>query len=111
MALEQAMVWHVWWSGQDKTPADVKGVTVELNSDFIGEPISMDDMVRLGLEVDAERMSMETYWYNLTRGERTIPGRTLDEELVAIGEDRKRRQAAMPPATDTGVVPDETMIE
>jgi hypothetical protein len=88
LALTMALRWHVWWAGFDVKPDEV---TVELNKEFFEVVLSAEDVKSEVLRWQAGACSFETLYYNLTRGGRTRPGVTFDEEKKLIdGEEQDR---------------------
>jgi hypothetical protein len=82
--LTVALQYHAWWVGTQAKPEDT-GASVELNKDYFATRLSAQDLQALVMSLQAEGISYETFYYNLTRGELARPGVTAEEELAAIG--------------------------
>jgi hypothetical protein len=82
--LTQALRWHVWWEGKDVQPSDV---AVALNTDVLQVNVSADQLAKLLLTYQSGRISKETLYYNLVRGEFARPGVSYEEEEDAIAAD------------------------
>lgn len=82
-ALTLAFQIHGWWVGSEVKVTDVKA-QFELNKDFFAVQMSAAEIKDLVLAVQAEKISYETFWFNLARGNRTRPGVTAEQELKQI---------------------------
>lgn len=80
-ALTQALRWHVWWEGQDVADSDV-GVT--LNTDVVQVDVQPEHLAKLLLYFQSGRISKETLYHNLVRGEFARPGVSFEDEEQAI---------------------------
>jgi hypothetical protein len=79
--LTVALRWLVWWAGHDLNAGEVG---IELNRDFIDQAITADELKSLVAAHQEGAISFETLYHNLTRGGRTRPGVSADEERAAI---------------------------
>lgn len=97
-AIEQTLTntctWQAWWAGTYETVEDAgKDVSVTLNRDFIEAPITADELNRLGLEVDANRLSLRDYFYNAQRGGRVRPDIDFDEYQIELRQQKMAQGA------------------
>lgn len=65
-----------------------KDCQVSVNKDFISSRFSPQDVAALLQAVQAGKISESTFIWNLQQGEILQPGRTIEDEQEAIGEDR-----------------------
>lgn len=79
--------WHAWLVGTGDL-GDVNA-GVELNKDFFGARMQPGELQALVGALQAETISYETFYYNITRGELTRPGIDYTEEKQAILEHRE----------------------
>lgn len=93
-ALTQLLRWHVWWTGLDVPAAQV---TATLGADFLQVMLAPDLVAKLLLLVQAGKMSFETFYWNLTRGDLTRPGVSVEEERKAIEADEDLGSGPIPP--------------
>jgi hypothetical protein len=67
-----------------------KEILVSTNKDFVSTRLSSQDIAALLQVVHAGKMSEEMFIWNLAQGEIIQDGRTVDEELEAIADDRAK---------------------
>lgn len=103
LAMTKLLRWHTWWFGLTVPDADV---TVELNRDFVEVTLSADDVKSELLRWQAGGCSFETFYYNMTRGGRTRPGVSFEDEQIAIDAEEAVRQQNN---IDAGLNPDGSM--
>jgi hypothetical protein len=72
-----------FWLGIGK-----KECSVSVNKDFVSTRLSPQEVTAYLQAVQAGEMSSETFLWNLQQGEILQPGRTVEEEQEAIGEDK-----------------------
>lgn len=65
---------------------------VGLNKDFVSSRLGPQDISALLAAVQAGQISEQTFIWNLQQGEVLQDGRTVEEEIEAIGEDRLKNQ-------------------
>ncbi len=89
-ALTNAMVWHAWWAGPaGSTVADAeKEVSIKLNRDFIQMPMPPDELNRLGIEVDAQRLSRQDYFLAAQRGGLIRADLTYEDYLQELAQEQ-----------------------
>ncbi len=92
--LSQALQWLVWWSGAEEAVSE--NVEIELNRDFVNAQIDPSYMTALMKAQQGGLISMETFLFNMKRGEVMPPGRTIEEEQEAIDDDVERTMPSMP---------------
>lgn len=68
-----------------------KECRVSVNKDFVSTRLSPQETSVLLQLVQAGRMSEDTFLWNLQQGEMIMPGRSIEEEQEAIGEDKAKR--------------------
>lgn len=95
--LTRALQIHAWWAGNDATPNDVEA-SVNLNKDFLPEPMSPEMLKAALAALQSDSASFETFYYWLQRGEMARPGITFEEELAAI----RRGGGGTPAPLDVG---------
>ena len=66
--------------------------SVGLNKDFVSAKLSPEYITALVAAIQAGEMSEVTFLWNLQQGEMMQPGRSIEEEQEAIGEDKIKRQ-------------------
>jgi len=67
--------------------------SVGLNKDFVSAKLTPQEITALVAALQAgDAMSVETFLWNLQQGEMMQPGRSIEEEQEAIGEDKLKRQ-------------------
>lgn len=88
-AMKRALMFLDQWEGGDGS-----GVEFNLNDDFVDITMNPQLVSALADLVTKEFISWETFYYNLTIGELTIPGRSHEEERDAI--------EAQPPTSTPG---------
>jgi len=66
------------------TTEDVSNIAFRMNTDFLDSEMSTQEMVSLVQGWQMGGYTYETMYYNLEKGERTIPGRTVDEERAKL---------------------------
>ena len=81
--LSRALQMHAWWYGTEANLSDVEA-TVELNKDFLPEPMNPQMLQQLLAALMSDSMSFPQFYYLLERGEMTRPGVSAEEELAAI---------------------------
>lgn len=94
LALTLALRWHAWWMGFDAVLDTPEDITVELNKEFFEVSLGAEDVKVEILRWQAGGCSFDTLYFNLTRGGRTMPGVTADEEKAKIDEEEAGRLAA-----------------
>ena len=92
--ISTALRFHADWAGA--TQVDEDTVRLETNKDFVESRLPSEDLKTLLLMLQDGRISEETFYYNLERGEITVPGRTLEDERAAIAEEEARNIANRP---------------
>lgn len=101
--LDEAMAWCVWWGSlADDLEAAREATGVKLNREFLTQSMTPGDLVQLGLEVDAGRMSRRRLYYLAQRGGLAEPGWTWDDERGQIAEEGGDRQSTAPLFADLG---------
>lgn len=78
-ALRSALKAAVWWLG-----GDPKSVTLNINKDFIDATLSAQDLAALTQTWMAGGMSLESYLFNLKRGELLPDDRNIEDEAELI---------------------------
>lgn len=73
----------VYWTGQWMRIETTK-VRAEVNTDFVDTELSPNDIASLVKALQADGMSLDTFLYNLKRGELMPPGRSIEEEKELI---------------------------
>ena len=73
-----------------------ENIHVGVNKDFVSAKLSPQDVTALLATVQAGKMSVETFLWNLQQGETLQPGRTIEEEQEAIAEDKVKQQREAP---------------
>lgn len=86
-AIKDVIGWSIWWAGMASAPSDIPGLSFELNTDFLDIKISSDQMNALLGALQAGRISVDTWLYNLHKGEILPPNRTIAEEMSLIETD------------------------
>jgi hypothetical protein len=90
---------HAWWVGTEAKPEELKEKAVyEVNKDFFTTRMSPDELRGLIMALQAEAISYETFYAQLTRGEIARPGVTAEEEQTAILERSQALAALAQPA-------------
>jgi len=79
----QVLKYIGFWVGIPETACQVT-----VNKDFVSTRLSAQDITALLQVVQAGKMSVDTFLYNLQQGETLQTGRTIEEEKEAIAEDR-----------------------
>ncbi len=67
----------VWWDGVERSRTQTTKTT--LSDDLVDSKLSAPDIVALLTAVQAGKMPLAQWFYNLERGERLRPGTTLDQ--------------------------------
>lgn len=101
LALTTMLRWHVWWAGFDVKDQDI---AVDLARDFFEQTLSADDVKAELLRWQSGASSFDTFYYAMTKGGRTKPGVTAEEEHAAI-EAEDQSKVTMAGAIVPGVVP------
>lgn len=96
--LALALRFHIWWTGTEKRPGDVK-VAFELNKDFFAVKASPDEVRAALMAFQADGISFETFYTLLQKGGWTREGVKLEDEKVAIEGQIKTRMDRMPDFT------------
>jgi hypothetical protein len=102
--LTKALRVHVWWLGTEKAPVDLDYVRIELNKDFFAVRMQPPELAALLAALQADGISYKTFYHNLSIGGITRPGVTEAEEQEEIANKPDAPAAAMPNATDPGVL-------
>jgi hypothetical protein len=92
-AVTRAMRWHAWWSDLATTPMDER-YTFALGVDFFTVRMSAQELQALVTTMQAGRMSFETFYFLLQRGDLARPGVTVEEEQHAIDKESEDDAAA-----------------
>jgi hypothetical protein len=93
--LSQALQWFVWWiTPGTPEPTEIEAAIV-MNTDYIDEAMPPDRLTALTAALQGNAISVETYFYQLQRGEVYPPDWDLDREVAAIAQ---RPPAMAPPA-------------
>lgn len=79
--ITNALSTAVWWLG-----GDPGAVSVELNKDFIDASINPQQLQALTQSWQSGAISIDTYLYNLKRGELLPDSRTIEDEIDLIAE-------------------------
>lgn len=82
--IQKALLYLAEWSLGIVNEEEIK---FNLNDDFVDVTLNPQLVSQLQSLVVQGLMSWETFYYNLTIGELTIPGRTAEEERAAIESD------------------------
>lgn len=96
--LTKCLRWHAWWLG--KPDASLKKIQIALNRTFISSTIDAQTIATLLTAVQAGKMSFETFYWNLQRGEMAQPEVEADTERERIAADE-----ALDPQPDPVVDP------
>jgi hypothetical protein len=92
--LDDGLAWMAWWARAADTLDEARNETsVTLNREWLAQPLSAADLVQLGLEVDAGRMSTERQYWLAARGGLTEPGVTYEQEQERIAAAPAREPA------------------
>lgn len=83
-SMTDCLKWFVWWSGTMDNVDEVKDVSFEINRDFMATRLQPAEVQTLLALVEAGKMSYESFFWNLQRGDMLPPGRKMDEEMDAI---------------------------
>lgn len=81
--LTDVLQWCMWWYGVAQQPND-PSIAYELNTDFLNERLSSQELVSLFQVLQGGGISMQTWLYNLERGEVLPPGQTVEDEIDMI---------------------------
>lgn len=80
-AIGKALADAVWWNGGERD-----GVTYELNKDFIDAAMNPQQLAALTQAWQAGSLSLDSYLWNLKRGELLPDNRTVEDEKDKIAE-------------------------
>ncbi len=83
-ALTRALRQYVWWTGEGTVPEDLSDVLVATNKDFVDVKLTPDQL-RAYMELhQSGKISYETFYHLLERGETTRPGVGVEDERELI---------------------------
>jgi hypothetical protein len=87
MAVSQAFTtmlrWSIFWMGLTDEAED-ETIGYAASTDFVDEQLAAEDINALMLALQAQKISYETWYYNLQRGGLTRPGVSVEEEIETI---------------------------
>ncbi len=82
-ALSRVIQWHVWWTSTEESVKDVNA-SLDINREFFTVQMDANTLaIQLQL-LQADAISFETFFYNITKGGFTRPGITPKQEQEAI---------------------------
>jgi hypothetical protein len=81
--LTRVAQWHIWWVSAGTTPDDVEA-SITLNKEFFAIKMTSQEVQAQLQLLQAEAISYETFYYNITTGGWTRPGVTAEEEKEQI---------------------------
>lgn len=89
-SLTQVLRWAYWWNSTEALPDDITNdqVLIELNTDFSTKGLASQDIQAIVAAWRAGAISRDTMTELFRRGEVLPEGRTLEEELKLIGEQK-----------------------
>lgn len=79
LGLLKALQWHARWTGQDQAT-----IELELNKVFVESRMDPTELAELVRTWQAGAISEETLYWNMQRGELTMPGDTYEDEKARI---------------------------
>lgn len=82
--IEDVLRWRAWWQGAIPNPNESDRISFRLNNDFIDTTIGHRELTALFKTLQGGGISLDTWLYNLQRGEILPPGRLLDDERDMI---------------------------
>jgi hypothetical protein len=88
--LTLALQWFTWWLSTEAMPA-ATGASIELNKDFFAMKLSATELQALVQGWQADCLSYESLFYNLSRGGIMRPGVSVDDERAAIARQAEPR--------------------
>ncbi len=80
--LSRVLTWAMWWAGEQNADA-----TVQLNTDFIGAPMSGAEIVQFVSAWQTGGLPLEALHHSLARGEALPEGMTLDKYREGLEND------------------------
>jgi len=93
--LTQALQIHGWWGGFTENDTD-PAILLTLNKDIVASQMPPQMLLALLQVLQQGRMSYETFYENLKRGELTRPGVDVEDEQALIETDQANQPLAMP---------------
>ena len=89
-SLTQVLRWAYWWNSTEKSPDDVTNerVLVELNTDFSTKGLSALEITSIVAAWQSGALSRDTMTDLFRRGEVLPEGRSTEEEVRLIGEEK-----------------------
>ena len=81
--LTKVLIYIGFWKGINE-----KDCMAGLNKDFVSTRLGPQEVTSLVQAVQSGHLSVETFIWNLQQGEILQPGRTIEEEIEALEEDR-----------------------
>ena len=76
--IKTILEWVAWWS--NATDGQINKIEFELNKDFVDAEISPQIMQQLLASLQSNKISLDTFLYNLKEGELLPPDRTIEQE-------------------------------
>lgn len=86
-ALTQTLRWSAWWLGTEQAPDAVQAV-YELNKDYFTVKLTPQELQALVAALQAETISYQTFYHNITSGGLARPGVTAEQEQALIEGER-----------------------
>lgn len=84
-SLSKVLQWVGWWEGNADDPSDLADeFYIELNTDFISQAMTADDLRAITEVWKQGGISYDTYHWNLRRGEVIPPGKDNEQEREEI---------------------------
>jgi hypothetical protein len=103
-SLTQAIRWLIWWEGTAVEPTDIDvKMGVIVNDDFVDTPLDATTLSALVAAFQADAISFETFFHQLSTGEIYPDDWDLAKEIAAIGQ---RPVVTIPVAPDPNPKPD-----
>ncbi|MBI1176196.1 DUF4055 domain-containing protein [bacterium] len=97
-SLTQVLRWAYWWNSTEELPDDITNdqVLIELNTDFSTKGLASQDIQAIVAAWQAGAISRDTMTELFRRGEVLPEGRTMDEELKLISEQKPEAASQKP---------------
>ncbi|MBI1178771.1 DUF4055 domain-containing protein [bacterium] len=97
-SLTQVLRWAYWWNSTEELPDDITNdqVLIELNTDFSTKGLASQDIQAIVAAWQAGAISRDTMTELFRRGEVLPEGRTMEEELKLIGEQKPEAGSQKP---------------
>jgi hypothetical protein len=90
----QVLRWMAWWTGEEE--ATVEDILLTLSTDFLPKKMDPSMLQELISAVQSNKMSLDSFLWNLKEGELWPPERDVEEEKQLLEQDR---------ASDLGIPP------